>query len=58
MGDKHPETLITISLMCRFGWEKVRGGSYVTVEMSGPPACIATALRYVERPRGKKEEDN
>ena len=56
-GDRHLETLITISLMCRYGWEKVRGGSYVNVEMSGPPACIATAQRYVDKPRGKKEEE-
>ena len=56
-GDRHLETLITISLMCRYGWEKVRGGSYVNVEMAGPPACIATAQRYVDKPRGRKEEE-
>jgi len=56
-GDRHLETLITISLMCRYGWEKVRGGSYVNVEMSAPPACIATAQRYADKPRGGKREE-
>ena len=56
LGDKHLETLITIAMMCRHGWEKVRGGSYVNVEMLAPPAAIQTAQRYVDNPRGKKDE--
>jgi len=56
-GDKHLETLITIALMCRYGWEKVRGGSYVNVEMSAPPACIATAQRYGDHPRGARKDE-
>ena len=45
-GDKHLETLTTIGLMCQHGWEKVRGGSYCTVEMPKAPACISKALHY------------
>ena len=45
-GDTMLETCVTISLMATHGWEKVRGGSYCTVEMTKPPACIAKALRY------------
>ncbi len=40
------ETCTTVAMMCRYGWERVRGGSYCTVEMSKPPACIAKAQHY------------
>ena len=40
------ETLTTLALMCKYGWEKVRGGSYCTIEMLKPPACLAKAQHY------------
>ena len=40
------ENCVTISMMCRYGWERVRGGSYCHVEMAKPPACIARAQHY------------
>jgi hypothetical protein len=40
------ETCTTVSLMCQYGWERVRGGSYCNVDMAKPPACIAKAEHY------------
>ena len=40
------ETCMTVALMCKYGWERVRGGSYCNVEMAKPPACIAKAQHY------------
>ena len=40
------ENCITVALMCQYGWEKVRGGSYTTVEMEKAPACISKAMHY------------
>ena len=45
-GDTLLETCITIALMCKHGWEKVRGGSYTTVEMLKCPAAITKAMHY------------
>lgn len=45
-GDTLLETLTTIGMMCTHGWEKVRGGSYCTIEMTKPPACISKAMHY------------
>ena len=45
-GDTLLETCITISLMCKYGWERVRGGSYCNVEMQKAPACITKAMHY------------
>ena len=45
-GDTLLETRITIALMCKHGWEKVRGGSYTTVEMLKCPAAITKAMHY------------
>ena len=53
-GDRHLETLVTIGMMCKHGFEKVRGGAYTNVEMNAPPACIATAKKYAENPRGRR----
>ena len=43
LGDEQLENLTCIALMCRHGWEKVRGGHYCVVGMTGPPQCIKTA---------------
>lgn len=40
------ETAVTVSMMCQHGWERVRGGSFVSVDMAKPPACIAKAKHY------------
>ena len=45
-GDTLLETCLTIALMCKHGWEKVRGGSYTTVEMLKCPAAITKAMHY------------
>ena len=54
-GDTHLETLTAIALMATHGWEKVRGGSYCTVDMVKCPACIAKAIHYAAY---KKDKDD
>ncbi len=39
------ETLTTLILMIKFGFEKVRGGSYTNVEMK-EPQCLRKARHY------------
>ena len=46
-GCRHLENLVTISLMCIHGHEKVRGGGFTNVEMK-TPTCIQTALKYAK----------
>ena len=46
LGDELLENLTTIALMCRHGWEKVRGGNYCTTGMVAAPQCIRTAMQY------------
>ena len=48
LGDELLENLATIALMCRHGWEKVRGGNYCAVGMTTAPQCIKTAMRYAQ----------
>ena len=48
LGDELLENLSTIALMCRHGWEKVRGGNYCVVDMREAPKCIRTAKHYAE----------
>ena len=35
-GDDMLENATTIALMCEHGWERVRGGSWISVEMNCP----------------------
>ena len=48
LGDELLENLATIALMCRHGWEKVRGGNYCAVNMTAAPQCIKTAMQYAQ----------
>ena len=57
-GDTILETVTTVALMCKHGWEKVRGGSYCCVEMSKPPACISKALHYASYKTSNNEAAN
>ena len=45
-GDTLLETCVTVAMMARFGFERVRGGSYCNVELQKAPACLAKALHY------------
>ena len=45
-GDTLLETLVTVAMMCRHGYETVRGGSYCSMEMPKPPASIQKAMHY------------
>ena len=58
-GDTLLETLTTVALMCRHGYERVRGGSYCCVEMSKAPACIGKALHYAayKTPASETQDD-
>jgi len=40
------ETLTTLVYMIKYGFEKVRGGSYTTVDMKKPPVCLTKARHY------------
>ena len=55
-GDTLLETCVTIALMCQHGWERVRGGSYCTIEMTKPPACINKATHYASFKTQQPEE--
>ena len=43
-GDTKLEDVVTISLMCRHGWEKVRGGTWCLLLLEGPPDAVRRAL--------------
>ena len=51
------ETCVTVAMMCRYGWERVRGGSFCTVEMAKSPACIARAQHYATFKSDKTQSD-
>ena len=42
-GDYVMEQATTIAMMCRHGWEKVRGGPWCSIELSCPPLAIVQA---------------
>jgi hypothetical protein len=46
-GRQMLEDVTTIALMATHGFENVRGGKYCKVDMSGPPASLAKALKYL-----------
>ena len=50
-GDTLLETCTTIAYMCKYGWEKVRGGSYCNVAMEKEPAAIQKAKHYQRDPK-------
>ena len=50
-GDTLLETLKTLALMCKYGFEKVRGGSYTNIEMK-EPACLKQAKHYATYYKG------
>ena len=50
------ETCITVAMMCRHGWEHVRGGSFCNVAMATPPACIARAQHFAKLKTGDTNE--
>ena len=52
------ETITTLAMMCQFGWEKVRGGSYCNVEMTKPPAALAKAMHYASYKSPPKEHES
>lgn len=43
-GDTQLENCLTIALMCKFGWRKVRGGRYLDVNMAVAPPPIRHAF--------------
>ena len=45
-GDTLLETLTTLKLMCKYGYNSVRGGSYTLVDMNKEPACLKKAKHY------------
>ena len=45
-GDTLLETLTTLTLMIKYGYERVRGGSYTNIDMKKQPACLTKAKHY------------
>ena len=45
VGNLILENLTTLTLMCKFGFEKIRGGNYTNVEMK-EPAALKKAKHY------------
>ena len=42
--------VVTISLMCQHGWERVRGGRWCQLDLEGPPDAVRRAMLPRERP--------
>ena len=49
-GDTRLEDVVTISLMCQHGWERVRGGRWCQLDLEGPPDAVRRAMLPRERP--------
>ena len=49
-GDTRLEDVVTISLMCQHGWERVRGGRWCQLALEGPPDAVTRAMLPRERP--------
>ena len=47
-GDTRLEDVVTISLMCRHGWERVRGGRWCQVALEGPPDPVKKAREHLK----------
>lgn len=45
-GDRALESVTTIALMCKYGFERVRGGAWCQVQLPACPAPIIKAMRY------------
>ncbi len=43
-GDTRLEDVVTISLMCQHGWERVRGGRWCQLALEGPPDAVTRAM--------------
>ena len=43
-GDTRLEDIVTISLMSKFGWERVRGGRWCQLALEGPPDAVMRAM--------------
>ena len=43
-GDTRLEDVVTISLMCQHGWERVRGGRWCQLALEGPPDAVRRAM--------------
>ena len=43
-GDTRLEDVVTISLMCQHGWERVRGGRWCQLALEGPPDALRRAM--------------
>ena len=43
-GDTTLEDVVTISLMCQHGWERVRGGRWCQLALGGPPDAVRRAM--------------
>ena len=60
-GDTRLEDVVTISLMCQHGWQKVRGGRWCQMLLEGPPDAVRRALANAktrsepERPTSEEE---
>ena len=54
-GDTQLENCLTLGLMCRYGWKKVRGGIYLDVNMAVAPPPIRHA--FAIKPLAKMSEE-
>jgi len=43
-GDTRLEDVVTISLMCQHGWERVRGGRWCQLALEGPPDAVRRVM--------------